>query len=737
MSHRWTFFRAGGFDQVRFMSAEDLAAIDQLDQKLWAALACPTRGTEFDTRTLDLLDTDKNGRVHSPEVVAAVKWTVSVLKEPAEILKNPEFLQLSAINDATPEGKQVLASARQILINIGKPDATSVSVEDTGDLSKIFAPGKFNGDGIVTPALASDAALAAVINDIITCLGSEADRSGQPGIGQAKADQFFADCQAFADWSKKAESDAAVLPLGVGTAGAVGAVEAVKGKVDDYFARVRLAAFDSRALTALNRQESEYLAVSAKDMSITADEITGFPLARVEAGKPLPLKDGLNPAWAGAMAKFNSEVVQPILGARTSLTEADWAAIHGKLAPYLAWAGSKAGLSVERLGLARVQEILSGSTRQGITSLIAKDREVEAESNSIVSVDRLVRFHRYLGLLLRNFVSFEDFYSRKRKATFQAGTLYLDGRSCDLCVTVHDAGKHAALAGLAKTYLAYCDCNRPGGEKMTIAAAFTAGDADNLMVGRNGLFYDRKGRDWDATITKVIENPISVRQAFWAPYKKLVRMIEEQVAKRAAAAEAESDKRLAAAASSAATADKAKPEQKKVDVGTVAALGVAVGAIGTAFAAFAGYFAGVLKLPFWQVCLAFVGLLLVISGPSMLIAWLKLRQRNLGPILDANGWAINGRVRMNVTFGRSLTAIAALPEGARAVADDPFAERPPTWPKFVLFVVIICFIYSLLNQFGVIATLKEKIGMKRSMTVETTNAPAAAITVDTNAAPAK
>ncbi|HKX62458.1 MAG TPA: hypothetical protein VJS65_11445, partial [Verrucomicrobiae bacterium] len=279
--------------------------------------------------------------------------------------------------------------------------------------------------------------------------------------------------------------------------------------------------------------------------------------------------------------------------------------------------------------------------------------------------------------------------------------------------------------------------NRPGGEKMIIAAAFTAGDADNLMVGRNGLFYDRKGRDWDATITKVIENPISVRQAFWAPYKKLVRMIEEQVAKRAAAAEAESDKRLAAAASSAATADKAKPEQKKVDVGTVAALGVAVGAIGTAVAAFAGYLAGVLKLPFWQVCLAFVGLLLVISGPSMLIAWLKLRQRNLGPILDANGWAINGRVRMNVRFGRSLTAIAALPEGARAVADDPFAERPPTWPKFVLFVVIVCFVYSLLNQFGVIATLKEKIGMKRSMSVETTNAPAATITVDTNAAPAK
>jgi len=244
---------------------------------------------------------------------------------------------------------------------------------------------------------------------------------------------------------------------------------------------------------------------------------------------------------------------------------------------------------------------------------------------------------------------------------------------------------------------------------MTIAAAFTGGDSDYLMVGRNGIFYDRKGRDWDATITKVVENPISIRQAFWSPYKKLVRLIEESVAKRAAAKEAESDKKIAGAAAAASTADQAKPDAKKIDVGTVAALGVAVGAIGTAFAAFAGYMVGVLKLPFWQVCLVIVALLLIVSGPAMIIAWLKLRQRNLGPILDANGWAVNGRVKMNVPFGGSLTAVSSLPPGAKSVADDPFAERPATWPKLVLFVVIVCFVYSLLNHFGLIYQLSDKL----------------------------
>jgi hypothetical protein len=257
---------------------------------------------------------------------------------------------------------------------------------------------------------------------------------------------------------------------------------------------------------------------------------------------------------------------------------------------------------------------------------------------------------------------------------------------------VDDAGKHAALAGFAKAYLAYCSCTRPGGEAMTIAAACTAGDSDYLMVGRNGIFYDRKGRDWDATITRVVENPISIQQAFWFPYKKLVRMIEEMVAKRAAAAEAEAQP----------DPTRKPPEPRKIDVGTVAAIGVAVGALGTLLATLAGYAAGLFTLPFWKLCLAVGGLLLLVSLPSMLIAWLKLRQRNLAPILDANGWAVNGRVRLSVKFGRSLTSVAALPPGTLPGADDPFADRPSPWPKVFVAVVLACFVYSVFNTQGLV-----------------------------------
>ncbi len=691
--HNWKFFRAGGFDQVKLETASDLLALDQLDQKLWVALACPTTGLEFDAKTLAMMDTDKDGRIRAPELIAAVKWTVQCLKDPADIFKGSLGLPLHAISDATPESKQLLASAKQILINLGKKDVQSITLEDTGDTAKIFAQTHFNGDGIIPLDCATDDATKAVINDIITCLGAETDRSGKPGISQAKVDLFFAEAQAHSDWWKKAETDNTVLPFDGSTNVAAAAFKAVKSKLDDYFTRCRLAAYDPRAVNALNREEKEYLVFAGKDLTLASAEIASFPLAQVAGEKALPLRAGLNPAWAGAIANFESLVVSPILNGKGELSETDWGLISAKFANYDAWMAAKVGTSVEKLGVKRIREILAGKSKEAITALIAQDKALEPESNAIAAVEKLIRYHRDLHQLLNNFVSFRDFYSRKRKAIFQAGTLYLDQRSCDLCLFVSDAGKHSIMASLAGTYLAYCDCARRGtNEKIQILAAFTNGDSDNLMVGRNGIFYDRKGCDWDATITKIVDNPISIRQAFWSPYKKVARLIEEQIAKRAANADEAANARLAQAAirlekaaQTGQTQAPPPPDPKKVDPGLVAALSVGAAGLGATLGAI---LTGFLNLK-WMMPLGVIGIILLISGPSMLLAWLKLRKRNLGPILDANGWAVNARARINVPFGASLTGIAVLPPGALRDKFDPFAEKKRPWGLYIFLFILL------------------------------------------------
>lgn len=692
----WRFFRAGGFDQVQLDAGADLINLDALDQKLWVALACPTSGLELDPRTLSLIDLDKDGRVRASELLAAVRFAGANLKNPDELLKGQATLPLAAIQDGTPEGKTLLASARQILINIGKPDATEISAEDVADPVKIFAETRFNGDGVIIELSAEgDDATAAVIREILDCIGSDVDRSGKPGVGEEKVAAFFSEVEAQVAWYAKADADAArVLPLGLEkTTAAAAAVEAIRAKVDDYFVRCRLVGFDPRTVSLLNRTEQAYLDIAAADLSITAVEVVDFPLALVAAGRPLPLSGPVNPAHELALKTLAEVAVGPLLGPRAELTEADWKDLNARLAPFDAWRAETQGERVAKLGAARVREIGASGVKEKLAALIAKDRALEAEATSIESVERLVRYYRDLYLLCTNFVNFKDFYDGDEPATFQNGTLYLDRRACHLCMRVEDPAKHATMAGLAGAFLLYLDCARKAtNEKMQIVAVVTAGDTGNLMVGRNGVFYDRRGRDWDATITKIIDSPISLRQAFWSPYRKFARLLEEQVAKRAAAAESQSHGHLSAVAATAVNVDKTKPlEPKKVDVGSVAALGVAVGAIGTFITASVGYATGLVKLGVLPTALAIVGVMLLISMPSVILAYIKLRKRNLGPILDANGWAVNADAKISVPFGRTLTSVAKLPPGSRRDSRDRYAEKELPW-KRVLFLAVLLYL---------------------------------------------
>ena len=721
-SHVWKFFRTGGIDQVALETGADLLNLEHLDQKLWVALSCPVKGLELDEKTLALIDTDGDGRIRVPELLAATRWATARVKDAGQLLKGDDALPLAAINDATPEGQIILSSARQILLNLGKKDAAAITVADAADTAKIFSASSLNGDGIVPPDATEDPAAQALIKDIIACLGGSKDRTGALGITAAQVDAFFKELDAYIAWVGQAGTkDIAVL--GDATDAACSALRAVRAKVDDFFARCRLAAFDARAVGALNRNEAEYAAIAAKDLQAGTAEIAAFPLATVAAGRALPLASGINPAWAAAIATLQSAAVTPVLGAgKTELTEAEWQYLNTRFAAYETWLGGKAGSAVEKLGLARARELAAGQGRAVLTELLARDQALEPQFKAISDVERLVRYHRDLRALLHNFVNFADFYSRDRDAVFQAGTLFLDSRSTELCIRV-DAPN--ALAAMSKAYIAYCTCTRTGGATMTIAACFTQGDGDYLFAGRRGVFYDRAGRDWDAVITSIVDNPISIRQAFWSPYKKFIRMIEEQVAKRAAAAEAASSTKLATAAETTANADKAKATeaQKKIDIGTVAALGVAVGAIGGALATLA---TGLARLAPWQLPLVLVAAMLAISCPSMVIAWLKLRQRTLGPILEGNGWAVNGRVKINIPFGTALTAVAKLPPGARRSLEDPYEDKEAAQRRRQLILAV------LLLALAAVAIRWDHSRRGRYFWQDAPPAPAAAETVQKN-----
>ena len=676
-NHTWRFFRAGGFDQVRIETGEDLVFLDELDRKLWVALSCPTAGIEFDSETIALIDSDGDGHIRDGEIIGAVKWAAVRLKDPEWLAKGKDTLPLSAISD-----EKIAAAAKHILKTLGRENPDEIGLSDCIEMNSLFAQLPFNGDGIVPLEAAGSDAQRRVMQEILDCTGAS-------GIPRENADAFFAEIESYSAWVGKAGPE--ILVLGENTERAARAWLALKEKVEDYFRRCKIAAYDPRAALLINRSEEDLARLASLDLARADEDIAAFPIANAEAGKPLPLIEGLNPLWADAVARFREQTVLPLLGMKEKLTEEEWRAISSTLQPFETWQLEKPATAVEKLGEARILEIASGNEKAGIDGLIEKDLVLEPEMKAIAEVEQLLRYCRDLYLLANNFASFRDFYTRRDKAIFQAGTLFLDGRSCELCVEVAgDMGRHAALATLSRICLVYCECRR-GEQKRTIAAAFTAGNSDQLMAGRNGVFYDRKGLDWDATIVRIVDHPISIRQAFMSPYKTVGRMVGEQIQKIAASKTMAIQQSATRAVLETGKAD--SKAQQAFDVGKFAgifaAIGLAVGAIGTALASVV---TGLLGLKFWQVPFALFFLVMAVSGPSMLIAWLKLRQRNLGPILDANGWAINSRAKINIPFGTSLTGLAKLPEGAERALTDPYAEKKRAWIGYAIVAIVILMI---------------------------------------------
>jgi len=297
-NHIWSFSTVGGVKRVNLESGTDLQNLSNLDPKLWTALSCPVDGLEIDKKTLEIIDIDDDGKIRVPELIEAAEWVTSILKNPDDLLKQEPVFQLSSINENTELGKTLLESAKIILKNLGKENATILTVEETSDIEKIFAGTRFNGDGVITEDSTSNDELIKVIQEIILCLGSVTDRGGKQGVTLELINNFIESCTKYASWLSKKDADIqTILPYGEHTEAAYQNYCLIKSKIDDYFIRCRLAAFDAQSTEVLNLQVARVESITANDLSKCIEDIAAYPLAKIEGNKSLPITTGINPAW--------------------------------------------------------------------------------------------------------------------------------------------------------------------------------------------------------------------------------------------------------------------------------------------------------------------------------------------------------------------------------------------------------------------------------------------------------
>jgi len=356
-----------------------------------------------------------------------------------------------------------------------------------------------------------------------------------------------------------------------------------------------------------------------------------MPLVTDEPDKTLPLRDHLNPKHLEAVLAFAEKCVKPVLGERDSISRLEWKKVKAAFAPYRAWVAAK--------------PVASAPEKAGL-----EDEE------------KLVRYRMNLGEFLVNYVSMDRLYSGKGDAIFQMGVLRIDGKELNLCFHVDSEAAHSALSGRSDCCVIYVKLSRPEeGATRTMCAVVTAGTVGGLYVGRNGVFYDRDGRNWEATITKVVEAQVSLAEAFWMPWKKLGAAISGAVKKFLGDRESAADAKLAAGAQNvtAGKKDGASGAGGAALASSVAAIGIGVGMVG---AAAASLMAAVKGMGPWQAVAAVVAIVLVVSMPSVILTWFKLRRRDLAAILNAGGWAVNRQMRFSMKRAREFTKCARTSE---------------------------------------------------------------------------
>ena len=705
-SYKWEFDNIGGSSRVRIDSGEAIAHLAELDPKMWTVLSCPVSGLEIDEKSLKYMDIDSDGKIRVNDVIAVAQWATGALKNADLLLEGKDSVDIEQFDLENEAGKKLHGSAKQIIENLGK-EGSVISLADTADIAAIFAKTRFNGDGVITEASTDDADEKAAIAAAVASLGGVADRSGVQGVNAEMIENFYKTLADYVAWQEAAVE----APYGDKTDAAIAAYNALDAKVKDFFMRSKLASFSPDSTAALDVQTSRIEAISAENLTGKTDEIAAYPIARVTGKAEIDLSEPVNPAWA---AQF--ETIKSIAADKKVLTEADWAEIGAQFAAYTAWKGAKAGAAVEALGLDAIKDFIAKDKKAALLELVAQDSALAEEAANIEMVDKFLHIFRDFYRLLRNFVTLNDFYAKDKsvKAIFQSGRLIIDQRECRFCMKVADMAKHNATAAASGMFLIYCDCtSKANPVKLNIVAAMTVGEIGDLVVGKNAVYYDNAGVEYDAVITKVIDNPISVGQAFWSPYRRMAKTIENLINKNAAdkdakmIADANAKINAAPAALPAAPADGSKPAAAPAPpfdiakfAGIFAAIGMAVGMIGTALVSLAK---GIFALEWWQLILAFVGIMLLISGPAMIMAWMKLRRRNIAPLLNANGWAVNASSKISIPFGETLTDIAKFP---KMNLKDPYAKKGMApWAKWFISILALAVVAAGLWLFNVLAPL--------------------------------
>ena len=698
--------------QLKIQDAQDLEKIQVLNEALWAATSVPINNLNCDYAFVSFVDTDQNGRIRTNEVKEAQAWLFRFHANRSRLSEGTDILDLNDIDVSHPEGQKLRAVAELILINLNSPDTQRISLAQVRDVRSIMASAANNGDGIIPSEATSDPDLAQFIISVIETVGSTLDASGKPGIGQEQLKMFFDEVQSYIAWKVKGEipkGDNAtdVMPWGIETPQAYELMATLEEKIEQYFAQCAMVRLDERAVAQMQLRQKELDEIDFTDKSKIEARIKAAPLATPNPKGILELESTINPLYVEILFNLKEKVLNRALGESVKyLTQKQWYKVKNVFTLYRTWLESKQGTKVEKLDVGILRTYLNGPYGKQVSELIAKDLVVADDLSQMHNLEKLILYQRWLMELANNFVSFSNLYNPQTRSLFEMGTLVIDGRQITFTMKVQDRQAHKKIAEKSCMYLLYVEVTGRQDKdiKFEIVAAVTSGISSGLRLGKRGIFFTVDGREWDAKIVDIVENPISIYESVRAPFQQFTSFIREQIDKFTKSHQGKLEKSFTAPSASGMTRD------------LLLGGGIAIAALGSSFAYVTKALSQVKPT---HILVALVGIALVILLPGIIAGFIKIRKRNMGALLEASGWAVNAHMRLSATLGRLFTHVPNLPKDARRERKDIVAQFVKefgysTLRSKKLSIVVLIILLIVLGLMLILVTFPELSGITRN-----------------------
>lgn len=652
----------GKTPKAEIRNAGEIKSLIHIDEALWTSTWADIKYINFDKMFLRYLDADNDGLILCNEVKNAIKWLDSIFMNWEGIINRSDKLNRKFINNASINGKKLNKILDDLYCKLDYKQDDNLTLKDIQTYKHITEQTPISEEGVILREAADDYLIKDMISDLIDSIGGAEHPSGESGINKSKLWEFTKEINDYIAWkgqlfdeNKNLNED--ILPLGHDTGRGFEIFKKVRDKIDQYFAKCNILIYD-------NRFYDNYFELSEKEMNMDLNDKETVRQYLLDALISKPRTDGelvfsecSNIMYSEALSLLKEIVIDKIFkDKRENLTFNDWQYIKELFIPYDNWLSSKKGDRVSNIDDDKLKSYLDPDIIDAIINIIDESTKTEELMDEIRLIEKLMLFQRWILDFINNFVSFPYLYDPGKRAIFEMGTLIMDGKRFNLSVRVNDINMHKNISQFSNFYIIYCSVHKKDQLLYNIAVPLTSWTNGNIYIGKPCMFKDVHNNEYEARIIDIIENPVSFIETMTHPFKKILQIINNKIDEFGRS----SEEKLLETISSSDTYKTQKEEgssiaeeQKKQSVlGVLAGGGIAFAAIGSSLAFITKTLS---QLSLMTIIGSILGALLLFMLPIIITGIIKLRKRDLNPLLEASGWAINTKMRLTRKQARFFT----------------------------------------------------------------------------------